>query len=297
MDYTKKPGHKQVFCRRIIVVILIFILASFSDKKKIRWVAIGDSITYLNEHANETGNRVKQGYLTRVAAMAPEISYINKGYNGWTAKGIADNIDSLGLQQADVYTVFLGTNDWWSGRPVGTLQHYTSASGSETLYGSFRIIIDKLRNLNKSARIVLITPLKRTDFVYLEDFHNNAYGSYKPRNGQWLHEVAAAIKTIGEYEKLPVIDLYNDAEFPIDRLVKFKRLRDSATNEYKNYPYPEYINKPFDPSHDQYPYPEDAIDLTYDGLHPSDAGNELIAGRIIECFKKMRLIEKLKVKS
>ena len=35
------------------------------------------------------------------------------------------------------------------------------------------------------------------------------------------------------------------------------------------------------PQTDEYPYPTGAIDITYDGLHPSDKGNEIIASKIV----------------
>ena len=57
--------------------------------------AIGDSITYLNEHPDETGNRVTKGYMTRVAEKLPYIHYVNQGHNGWTSGGIAENFDKL----------------------------------------------------------------------------------------------------------------------------------------------------------------------------------------------------------
>ena len=66
------------------------------------WVAIGDSITYLNEHPNETGNRITKGYMTRVAEKLPNIHYINQGHNGWTSGGIASEIENIGLIKADV---------------------------------------------------------------------------------------------------------------------------------------------------------------------------------------------------
>ena len=39
---------------------------------------------------------------------------------------------------------------------------------------AFRIIINKLRSLNEDARILLITPMQRVDFVYLTNMKNNA---------------------------------------------------------------------------------------------------------------------------
>ncbi|MCE1199771.1 MAG: SGNH/GDSL hydrolase family protein, partial [Marinilabiliales bacterium] len=107
----------------LIVSLLVASLFSFAPPQ-ISWTAIGDSITYLNDHADETGNRVTKGYLTRVVEKMPEIHYINQGHNGWMSSGIAEKIDQLGLQPSDLYTVFLGTNDWWHGRPIGDPSDY-----------------------------------------------------------------------------------------------------------------------------------------------------------------------------
>ena len=105
--------------RPVLLVAVFFLFTSFS-KKQILWVAIGDSITYLNDHQNETGNRVTKGYMTRVVEKLPNIRFINQGHNGWTSGRIASSIDTLGLMKADVYSVFLGTNDWWQGRQLGS---------------------------------------------------------------------------------------------------------------------------------------------------------------------------------
>ena len=269
----------------ILLLVLITGISSFAPKP-LSWVAIGDSITYLNDHTNETGNRVTKGYMTRVAEQLPNISFINQGHNGWTSAGIAKAIDSLGLVKADVYSVFLGTNDWWHGVPVGSMQNYLDNTGNGTVYGSFRIIINKLHALNKSAKIILITPMQRSDFVYINNKKNNAWGSYKPKNGQDLKEVVAAIDSIGHYEHAEVVDLYHKKGMSVENLVKFKRLKDPQTGEYKNFSYPAYTNIPFDPEKDEYPYPPDAIDITYDGLHPSDKGYAMIADLLVEILKK-----------
>lgn len=269
----------------LLLFAMVCCVASFTPKPKV-WVAIGDSITYLNEHPNETGNRITKGYMTRVAEKIPGLEYINQGHNGWTSGGIAKEIETLGIVKADVYSVFLGTNDWWQGRPLGSLTDYTNNTGNNTVYGSFRIIMNKLRSLNKQAKIILITPMQRVHFVYINNSKNNAWGSYKDKNGQSLEQFANAVKAIADYEHTELVDLYHKKGMDMKQLVKYERLKDPATGAYKNYPYPDYTNIPFNPETDEYPYPVDAIDMTYDGLHPSDKGYAMIADLLVEIMKK-----------
>ena len=168
---------------RAIYPLIIALLAGCSPRER-SWVALGDSITYLNEHPDETGNRITAGYMTRVVRKLPHIHYTNKGFNGWTAGEVAREIHRLGLAKADLYTVFLGTNDWWRGRPIGTLADYQNNAGHETFFGSLRIITDYLKSLNERAQIVLLTPMQRVDFVYIGNMTNNAYASYRKKNNQ-----------------------------------------------------------------------------------------------------------------
>lgn len=273
--------------RFLFACFAIFTLTSFVPKEK-SWTAIGDSITYLNDHTDETGNRLTKGYLALVTEKMPSLHVINQGHNGWTAGEIAERIDSLGLVRSDLYTIFLGTNDWSRGRILGSLSDYKNNTGNETIYGSFRIIIGKLRQLNKSADIVLMTPLQRTDFVYINDFHNRFQGSYKDHSGLWLQQIATAIDSIGMYEHIPVVDLYNHSGITVENAVRYKRLKDTTTGSYKNYPYPDYVAVPFNPDTDEYPYPPDAIGTTYDGLHPSDQGNRMIADMLVRVIKALK---------
>jgi lysophospholipase L1-like esterase len=248
--------------KKLVFLFLLLGFASSFNKKEITWVAIGDSITYLNDHPNETGNRITKGYMTRVTQRLSHIHFINQGYNGWTSGRIADSIENLGLIKADVYSVFLGTNDWWQGRSLGLL------------------------NLNNKAKIILITPMQRSDFIYINNPENNAYGSYKEKNGQWLEQFAHAIDSIGQYEHIKLVDLYHKKSMSQKNLIRYKRLKDPQAKNYKNYPYPDFISIPFNPATDEYPYPVDAIDITYDGLHPSDKGYDIIARMLIRVMKK-----------
>ena len=279
--------HTRMYNKRLLLllVVLLGLFCSFTHKP-LTWVALGDSITYLNEHQNETDHRITKGYMTRVTEKLPYIRYINQGHNGWTAGRIAQSFDQLGVSKADIYTIFLGTNDWWAGRPLGQLKDYQSNAGNGTVYGSFRIIIDKLRSLNPEARIVLITPMQRADFVYLFNYKNNAFGSYQPKNGQPLEAFAQAIDSIGRLERIPVIDLYHTRGLRLEKLIKYKRLKTPDTGQYQNYTYPAYTRIPFNPEKDEYPYPLDAVAQTYDGLHPSDKGYALISQKLVKVLRK-----------
>ena len=273
--------------RFILPLCLLFLLTA-TQPRKIVWTALGDSITYLNDHPEQTGNRITKGYMTLITEKYPQIQYINKGFNGWSAVRIAQQIETLGLEKSDVYTIFLGTNDWWQGQPLGTFEDYTGNTGPNTIAGAFRVIIDKFRELNPQARIILITPMQRGDFVYIANMKNNAYGSYKAKNGQLLSDVALMLLKIGKHEKIPVVDLYHKSGIDQHNMVHFKRLREPGTDQYKNYTYPEYTRIPFDPEKDEYPYPTEAIYMTYDGLHPSDEGYRIIAKELLKKWRKPR---------
>jgi lysophospholipase L1-like esterase len=264
--------------------IVVFLLTSFVHRP-LTWVAIGDSITYLNDHPDETKNRATRGYLSDVAARLPYLQYKNQGRNGWTIQRFAARIDSIEIPAGDIFTVFLGTNDWWHGVPLGSWDDYQRGTGDSTVYGSFRILMNKLRRLNPAAPIVLITPMPRADFVYINNYKNNAWGSYKAKQGQTLEQVADAVVDIARHENLRFVDLYHDKRLAVRRLIRYKRLKDPQTGAYREYPYPAYTSIPFDPAADEYPYPEAAIGMTYDGLHPSDRGNAEIAKRLARVLK------------
>jgi lysophospholipase L1-like esterase len=270
---------------KLLLLPILFLLSATAPKQCV-WVAIGDSITYLNDHQNETGNRITKGYMTMVTEKLPHIHFTNIGKNGWTTGNIAENIDKLGINKADIYSVFLGTNDWWQGRPIGTIADYQNGTGRATIYGAFKIITDKLKAQNNEAKIILITPLQRVDFVYINNAKNNAFGSYKEKKGQKLSQVADAIIAIGRLENFKVVDLYNKSGINLKNMVNFKRLKDPQTGQYRNYKYPDFVDVPFSPETDEYPYPVEASNMTYDGLHPSDKGYEKITKMLVKVMKK-----------
>jgi lysophospholipase L1-like esterase len=269
-----------------ILLLALLALTSFTPHKELSWTAIGDSITFLNGRPEVTKNRITTGYMDDVVKQLPYVHFVNKGYPGWTAKSMADNIENLGLQKADIYSVFLGTNDWWTGLPIGTYSDYQDNTGNKTVYGSYRTIINKIRSLNPGAVIILMTPLQRTDYVDLNNPSIFLPGDYAAKNGVFLSQYADAVKAIAKAEHLQLADLYYKSGITTKNAVHYRRLRDTVTGQYKNYTYPEYTKIPYHPATDDYPYPVGAMNMVYDGLHPSDKGHAIIAKMLVKIMKK-----------
>jgi len=273
--------------KKISLFLALIMLTAFTPRKELTWMAIGDSITYLNGRPELTKHRISKGYMDDVVEKLPYVKFVNNGHPGWTAKSIADNINNLNLVKSDIYSVFLGTNDWWICLPVGTMGDYENNTGNQTVYGAYRTIIDKIRSLNSGAVIILVTPLHRTDYVDLNNPSVFIHGDYKANNDSvYLSQYADAIKVIAKAENCKLVDLYYKSGITTNNAVKYRRLRDPETNEYKNYTYPEYTTIPYHPATDDYPYPPEAMGWVYDGLHPSDKGHQRIADMLVKIIEK-----------
>jgi len=240
------------------LLLAVLALTSFTPHKELTWIAIGDSITYLNGRPEVVKNRITRGYMDDVVAQLSYIHFVNQGHPGWTAKSIADNIEHLGLDKADIYSVFLGTNDWWTGLPIGTFSDYQNNTGDQTVYGSYRTIVNKILSLNPAAVIILMTPLQRTDYVDLNNPSVFIPGDYAAKDGVFLSQYADAIKDIAKAEHFQLADLYYKSGITGKNAVHYRRLRDPETGQY----------------------------MTFDGLHPSDKGHAIIAKMLVKIMRK-----------
>lgn len=235
-----------------------------------KWCAIGDSFTYLNDHLDETGNRLTKGYLTQTCELLPQLEVMNLGINGsntrdWLTKEIP---------QADLYTILLGTNDWFHKIPVGDREDYRLRK-TGTIVGNLGDLVERIHKVNPMAPIIVMNPVERADFVYIFDYDNKAPGSYEPYAGQWLKDVSKQIYESCIEEGVYPLDLHTLCGFNQNNVIRFKRVK--MNGNYENLPYPDYVGVPFDPKIDEYPYPLDSVALTYDGLHPTDEGFAIIA--------------------
>ena len=250
-----------------------------------RWCAIGDSFTYLNDHLDETGFRVSKGYLSRIQEKIPGLILNNIGINGSTFQ---DWIKQS-IPKADLYTVLLGTNDWHQRIPLGSENDFRKRK-KKTILGNLGILLDHIREAAPNAAIIVGNPVERADFVYLLDLENNAQGSYAPENGVYLSDIAHAILKCCETEGIHTVNCHDLSGFTQENVVRFKRVRHG--DQIVDLSYPDYIGIPFNPEEDPYPYPPEAAWMTYDGLHPSDAGCEILARLFAEKINEVTKREK-----
>ena len=145
---------------------------------------------------------------------------------------------------ADYVFVFGGTNDFFNSVQLGELYTLSGSIKNATndtsnFYGALHTLCVNLINRFPDKKIVLITPLHREHFGdQPTEFQANAQGLY-------LSDYVHAIKEVGEWYSIPVLDLY-------------------ATSGM-NPNIPIHKEKFFSPT---------------DGLHPKAEGHEVIANKI-----------------
>ena len=126
-----------------------------------------------------------------------------------------------------------------------------------------------------------MNPVERGDFVEIIDPSNNMHGSYALCHGQKLKDISAKIfRCADSCEWVEALDLHRLSGFKQGNVLHFKRIK--VDGEYRNVEFPDYVQYSYDPETDEYPYPSAAGWMTYDGLHPSDEGNERIATILAE---------------
>lgn len=241
-------------------------------------LAIGDSITFIDANLGESNGRLSEGYLTRAKKkLEMPVKIINAGING--AKMI--DFTSYIPPAADLYTVFLGTNDWWSAAyPLGEARDYLKNEEGTTL-SNLGILLRRIRHTSPNAPIFLLNPIERGHFVYQFDINNTAYDSTHKTKYGYLRDYAGMILSLAHYDPLIVpVDTHDLSGFRPDNAVKYMLLNGQKVG------FGIIQQLPLTQRFDAYPYPVGSEDYTYDGLHPSEKGSEALAEVLSSAINK-----------
>ncbi|MEN8075749.1 SGNH/GDSL hydrolase family protein [Clostridioides difficile] len=173
--------------------------------------ALGDSVTAQNNYQHIVGASLGVKKVNSYGVGGSEIA------EKWSGNPDAFCNRYLTMGEADVVTVFGGTNDYGHNVPLGTL----GSDDKSTFYGALKVLCEGLLTKYPSGRIVFITPLQR-DF----QLEGEVSGIGVNKIGITLKQYVNAIKEVCEIYSIPVLDLYsmsgicvyNISNYTIDRL-------------------------------------------------------------------------------
>lgn len=162
-----------------------------SNLRSKKWVAIGDSITQLN-------NTATKPYHAAISDSVGGMTVVNMGVGGDGYYNKYNVADTVTVTDADFYTVMYGTNDYaLSTVPLGVLGDTTTA----TVAGCIHLTLTQLRTKLYDRKLAVITSIPRSA----------SYGVINPsKNGLGfsLYDVAEIVKKTAANLSIPVLDLY-----------------------------------------------------------------------------------------
>lgn len=228
-------AHELLFYEYFIATEGIQAKGPWADKKAI---FVGDSITAGTNCEGETYWEIliDELELGSGEAMATPGSCISSTSDyGNDHEPLINRFNDI--PEADLITIFMGTNDYGHDTPLGTIDDTTDVS----FYGALNVIIPALQAKYPDAKIVFITPIHRYGFgVNSATGEMHTFDSVPNGAGYILEDYVNAIKTVCEKYNVSLIDLYTELEL------------DPSSEETREY------------------YMED-------GLHPNTAGHRLIS--------------------
>ena len=172
-------------------------------------MTMGDSITY--------GSTTPWTYPSKVAAGLGMILN-NVGASGTRIRYAFTKTTPESLLEADIITIAYGTNDFKIETPLGAISdtptprsllddpvYKANESTAGSFYADYKGVIEGIFSANPNARVMLITPIRRTQ----------AAGTGTDTNslGFKLIDYVNAVKEIAQYYSLPVLDNYNTSGF------------------------------------------------------------------------------------
>lgn len=124
----------------------------------------------------------------------------------------------VNILASNIITIAHGTNDYKIETPLGTIAdvattratlndatYRSNTTKTGTFYADYKGVIESILTINPNARIMLITPIKRTAKA--------ANGTDTNSLGLKLIDYVNAVKAIAEYYSLPILDNYLTSGF------------------------------------------------------------------------------------
>lgn len=252
---------------------------------ELKWLAIGDSYTEINDTTNSTiRNFIEKGYMDRVCEALPQLECTNAGHSGNTFINWNNRFDEI-VGGYDLYTIMLGTNDWSQDALWGTVSDFTNRDRTKSL-GVLGAMIDKIHQVAPKAKLIVMTQLHRTVGIVpgATTIAARNHDTYLPNaSGLYFADMEKDIIDCCKQENIEYVDIFTESHVTPRNAMKFAKVDVNGTLTYLRYPdYLQYI------VYDQTvtnPYDATTYWAEYDGVHPSKIGMQIIADLLV---KKLR---------
>ena len=258
--------RKRLSLLAVMVILSMGAMAQYSythpwNKKRVAY--FGDSIT---DPRNNGSRRKYWNFLQDWLGITPYV-YAVSGRQWNDIPRQADKLQAEHGDSVDAILIFIGTNDYNNGVPIG--QWYEEKDeqvmyghgqpkqlvnrkrrymtmDKDTYRGRINIALDKVKRMYPEKQVVLLTPIHRAQF-HANEKNWQIPEDYTNQCGIYLEEYINAVKEAGNIWAVPVIDL------------------NAVSGLY-----------PMMDEHAQYFHNSDT-----DRLHPNDKGHERIARTLL----------------
>lgn len=213
-----------------IFIILSFVLSCFTIQAQIQHPWQGKKVGYIGDSITDpnclTDVRKYWDFLQEWLDITPYV-YAISGREWNDVPRQAEQLKSEHGNDVDAILVFMGTNDYNSGLPIGEWytetdekvwaatgepqeevirKHRTLMMSDTTFKGRINIGIQRMKQLFYDKQIILLTPLHR---AYANFSNNNVQPdeNYQNRGGEYIEAYIQTLKEAGNVWGVPVIDL------------------------------------------------------------------------------------------
>ena len=188
----------------------------------------GAKVAYLGDSITDAGVLKEDthywGFLQQWLDIEPLV-YGRSGHQWHQIAGQADKLKAEHGDDFDAIMIFVGTNDYNAGVPVGewfTEEKVTvNADGrmverirripvmdQKTYRGRINSVLDKLKRMYPAKQIVLLTPIHRA-YARFADHNVQPDESHQNACGEYVDAYIASIKEASAIWSVPVIDTYS----------------------------------------------------------------------------------------
>jgi hypothetical protein len=267
--------YQPLFLAQRIINIESRLNISTTTSKKI--LCIGDSLTaaqqwqsVLTQMFNATITNHAKGGLGIISLVDGELG-LTGTYNSTTdANGTMRPLNASDVTGKDLIIYYAGYNDRGTADGVlGDVYDPNDLSHGNTIAGRIQYAINRiyteLTNANNlTCQVLIVTPHCGGKYGYIDA---DGYAQYPSGSGQTLETLANTIKTVANYNNLPVCDLWHDSGIGKNTWNVFSASTSAVAN----------------PPQTGQPYPNNA-----DQLHCSTLGytqiGKVIAGKMKEAY-------------